>query len=546
VYLVQSAAIGLLGSLAGALLGVLVQLALPRVLGSFLPVDVRIAPSWPAILGGVALGLWVATIFSLLPLLAVRHVSPLVLLRRPFEDAGPPPRDLGRGLARLAVALSVVALAVLQAGRLVPGLAFAAGVGVALLGLWLAAFGLTRVVRRFIPARLPYLWRQGLANLYRPHNQTVTVVLALGFGAFLLSTLLLVQHNLLRDLRVDGGRERPNLVLFDIQPDQRPAVEDRMRGAGLPLEPAVPIVPMRILSVKGRFVTQVLGAPGSAEAVRGRWAFRREYRSTHRDHLLPSEHTVGGSFWAPGAGRSAVGAPVPISMETGVAKELGVTLGDEIVWDVQGVPLPSRVASLREVEWVRFEPNFFVVFPEGPLDEAPQTYVMLSRIEDPERRAGFQRGIVETFPNISTLDLSLVQQAVEAILDKVAWALRFMALFSLAAGAVVLLGALAASRHQRIREGVLLRTLGATRAQVLRVLIAEYASLGVLASLAALLLSCGAGWGLVRFGFETAFHLPGPALVGLALGVGALTVGVGLWSSTEVFRRTPLEVLRAE
>jgi putative ABC transport system permease protein len=233
-------------------------------------------------------------------------------------------------------------------------------------------------------------------------------------------------------------------------------------------------------------------------------------------------------------------------METGVAKELGVALGDEIVWDVQGVPLPSRVASLREVEWVRFEPNFFVVFPEGPLDEAPQTYVMLSRIEDPERRAGFQRGIVETFPNISTLDLSLVQQAVEAILDKVAWALRFMALFSLAAGAVVLLGALAASRHQRIREGVLLRTLGATRAQVLRVLIAEYASLGVLASLAALLLSCGAGWGLVRFGFETAFHLPGPALVGLALGVVALTVGVGLWSSTEVFRRTPLEVLRAE
>jgi putative ABC transport system permease protein len=547
VYLVQSAAIGLLGSLAGALLGVLVQLALPRVLGAFLPVDVRITPSWPAILGGVALGLWVATVFSLLPLLAVRHVSPLVVLRRAYEDTPPPPRALGRTLAWLAVVGSVVALAVLQAGRLVPGLAFAAGVGVALGGLWLAALALTRVLRRFFPTRLPYLWRQGLANLYRPHNQTVTVVLALGFGAFLLSTLLLVQHNLLRDLRVDGGRERPNLVFFDIQPDQRPAVETRMRDAGLPVGPAVPIVPMRILSVKGRLVTQVLGAPGSAEAVRGRGAFRREYRSTHRDTLEPSERTVRGRFWTPGAGRGRAGGdPVPISMETGVAKELGVSVGDEIVWDVQGVPLPSRVACLREVEWVRFEPNFFVVFPEGPLDEAPQTYLMVSRIEDPERRAGFQRGIVETFPNISALDLSLVQQAVEAILAKVAWALRFMALFSLAAGAVVLLGALAASRHQRIREGVLLRTLGATRAQVLRVLIAEYLSLGVLSSLAALLLSCGAGWGLVRFGFETGFHLPGPPLVGLALGVVALTVGVGLWSSTEVFRRTPLEVLREE
>jgi putative ABC transport system permease protein len=223
-----------------------------------------------------------------------------------------------------------------------------------------------------------------------------------------------------------------------------------------------------------------------------------------------------------------------------------VALGDEIVWDVQGVPLPSRVASLREVEWARFEPNFFVVFPEGPLDEAPQTYATLIRIEDPLARARFQRDIVETFPNVSTLDLSQVQQAVEAILARVAWALRFMALFSLAAGAVVLLGAVGASRYQRIREGVLLRTLGATRAQVLRILIAEYLSLGALASLSALLLSCGAGWALVRFGFETAFTLPGPALAGLALGVTALTVAVGLWSSTEVFRQTPLEVLRAE
>jgi putative ABC transport system permease protein len=547
VYLVQAAIIGLLGSLAGALLGVLVQLALPRVLGAFLPVDVRISASWPSILGGLGLGLWVAVVFSLLPLLAVRQVSPLAVLRRPYEDSGPVSRDRWRGLARLAVVASVVAVAVLQAGRLLPGLAFAAGVGVALLGLWLSALALTRALRRFFPTRLPYLWRQGLANLYRPANQTVTVVLALGFGSFLLSSLLLVEHNLLRELGGDGSQSRPNLVFFDIQPDQRPGLEARLSAAGLPREPAVPIVPMRISSVKGRLVSQTLGAPGSAEAVRGRWAFRREYRSTHRDTLVPTERLLGGRFWKPGEWRDRPPqAPAPISIETGVARELGVGLGDEIVWDVQGVPLPTRVASLREVEWVRFEPNFFVVFPEGPLDDAPQTYAILSRAEDPAVRARLQREIVEAFSNVSTLDLSLVQQAVEAIVARVAWALRFMALFSLAAGAVVLVGAVAASRYQRLREGVLLRALGATRAQVLRILIAEYVSLGTLASLAALLLSSAAGWALLRFGFESSFALPGTPLAALALAVVVLTVGIGLWSSAEVFRRTPLEVLRAE
>ena len=549
VYLVQSAAIGVLGSVAGAALGAVVQLALPRVLGDFLPVDVTYHVSWPALLAGVALGLWVALAFSLLPLLAVRRVSPLAVLRRPYEeDTGDRPgRDPARIAAALALGATVVGLAVLQAGRVGPGLAFAAGIGTALLLLWLAAFALTRLLRRFFPSRLPYLWRQGLANLYRPANQTRTVVLALGFGAFLLSTLLLVQHNLLRDLRVEGGAERPNVVFFDVQPDQREDVLDRLRREGLPARSVVPVVPMRIQSVKGQPVSRFLEEAGTAEASRERWAFRREYRSSHRDVPAPSERIVAGSFWRPGEWMGRADGPVPISLEEGVARELGVSVGDEIVWDVQGVAVPSRVQSLREVDWARFEPNFFVVFPEGPLDEAPQTWVALTRIEDPARRARFQRAVVEAHPNVSTLDIAQVQQAVEGILDKVALAIRFMALFSLAAGTVVLVGAVAASRYQRIREAVLLRTLGATRPQLLRILLAEYASLGVLAAAAAMLLSSAAAWGLVRFAFEGQhFALPVPSLLALAGGVVALTVTVGLLGSTEALRRPPLEVLRAE
>ncbi len=554
VYLVQAAVVGLLGSLAGGLLGTGVQLALPRVLGDLLPVEVAYRVSWPTLVSGVVLGIWVALVFSLLPLLAVRRVSPLAVLRRPYEDAATPAREPARLLAVLALVATVVALAVLQAGRALAGLAFAGGIGTALLALWLAPLASTRAVRRFLveppphpsAPRIPYLWRQGLANLYRPANQTRMVVLALGFGSFLLSTLLLVQHNLLRDLRVDEGTARPNVVFFDIQPDQREDVLARLRAEGVPAGNAVPIVPMRIQAVKGKRVEHVLGEAVTAEASRERWAFRREYRSSYRDIAAPSERIVAGRFWRAGEWRERRDVPVPVSIEEGVARELGVRLGDEIVWDVQGVALVSRVASLRDVDWARFEPNFFAIFPEGPLDEAPQTFVALSRIDDPARRARFQRAVVEAYPNISALDLAQVQQAVEAILGRAALAIRFMALFSLAAGAVVLVGAVAASRYQRVREAVLLRTLGATRGQLLRILLAEYASLGALAAAAAIVLSAAAAWALLRFGFEAGFAFPWPALVALAGGVVALTVAVGLLGSVEVLRRPPLEVLRAE
>jgi putative ABC transport system permease protein len=244
--------------------------------------------------------------------------------------------------------------------------------------------------------------------------------------------------------------------------------------------------------------------------------------------------------------RTEGGSPAGISVEEDLARELGVGVGDEIVWDVQGISLRSRVTSIREVDWARFEPNFFVVFSPGALDKAPQTLVTLTRIGSPAERGRFQRRLAERFPNVSTLDLSLLQEALERLVDRVALAIRFMALFSLGVGALVLVGALATSRFQRIREGALLRTLGATRSQVFRVVLAEYLSLGLLASAVALVLAAGAGWALARFVFEGSFSLPVLPMTGLTLSIVALTVVVGLANSRDVVRRTPLEVLRDE
>ena len=548
IYLLQTAVLGLAGSLLGVGLGLLLQLALPAVLGEFLPLDVAVRPSPAAMLTGVGVGLWVALIFALLPLLSVRSVPPLAVLRRDVEP-GSSWRDLWSWAARVALAASVVLLAAFQVSSPLRGLAFSAGVGTAVGVLWLAALGLTRALRRWFPRRLGYVQRQGLANLYRPANQTVPVVLALGFGAFLLGSLAVLERSLLTQLALDGGVGRPNLVFFDVQPDQRDPVAGLIGQAGLPLQPMVPIVPMRLRALNG-IATATLVEDSTRRPSRDgdrpeRWALRREYRSTYRDSTVGSEKLLVGDWWAPGR-TYAPGTPIPLSLETGIASDLGVTVRDTITWDLQGVPLTTVVVNLREVNWARFEPNFFAVFPNGVLEQAPQTFVLLTRADDPVAVGALQRRMAEGFPNVTSIDLTSVQRTIERIVGSVALAVRFMALLTLATGVVVLIGALATSRFQRLREAALLKTLGATRRQVLGVQVTEYAALGLLAGMVGLGLACLAGWSLTHWIFEIPLALPGAGFGLVLLLLLALPVLAGVWNSAEIFRRTPLDVLRAE
>jgi putative ABC transport system permease protein len=554
-YLVQALAMGLLGSLTGAAIGLGIQRVLPLLVKDLLPVDVTIATSPTALLIGIVLGVWVAGVFALLPLLGVRRVSPLATLRRVDEPA-PGRRDPLTWLAFLLLVASVVGLSAVQVRNARDAIWFAGGVGGVVLVLWLASLALIKSLRRWFPTRLPYLWRQGLANLYRPANQTGVVILALGFGAFLLATLFLVQYNLLREFRVSGtgGKGvagRPNLMFFDIQRDQVAGVEAILKTGDYQASSAVAIVPMRIYSLKGEVVrpdsiardTTDEDDPREQRQSPGGWAIRREYRSTYRDSLTTSEKLVSGEWWKPGTQGSG---PARVSLDVDIAEELGAAIGDEIVWDVQGVRIPTTVANLREIDWGRFQTNFFVVFESGVLDQAPQMSVILARADSAAQRGQLQRTIAERFPNVSAFDLSQIQQAIEGVLDKATLAVRFLALFSLAAGTIVLVGAVTTARLQRLREGVLLKTLGATRKQVLRILIAEYVALGMLAAVVAIGLSGAAGWALAKWRFESRFDLPVAELSGLTATLVGLTLLVGLWSSAEVLKRPPLEVLRAE
>jgi len=552
VYLLLAVAVSGVGSVVGALIGMGLQQLLPLLFRGMLPVDVRVVPTAGSILLGMGLGLWVAAAFAALPLLGIRRVSPLRTLRR---DVDPLPRKHRVAwVALLLIGFSVVALSIIQVGHVVQGAAFAVATGIGLLVLWLAAKGLTVAVRKWFPHRWPYLWRQGLANLYRPANQTVMVVLGLGFGAAILSTLFVVQNNLLREFRpaAEGGF-RPNLLLFDIQRDQTEGVGSTLRSNGLGVFPMVPMVTMRIKAIRGTPVRELV--PDTVgRTVRRRdgqeqpqapagWALRREYRSTYRDTTTAGERVVEGRWWSGPASR---GGPVLISLDRELAQDLTVKVGDEITWDVEGIDVVSRVANLRTVEWRRFEPNFFVVFQSGALEQTPQMLITLSRSDSATVRGRVQRQIAEKFPNVTILDLSQIQEALEGILDRGALIVRFLALFSLVTGAIVLIGSVSASRVARIREAVLLKTLGATRRQILRIMMVEYTAIGVLATLVSVVLASIAGWALFRWVFKINFQLPVMALSVLTVVLIGITLGVGLWNSGEVLKKTPLAVLREE
>ena len=545
VYALQALALGAVGAVLGAALGVGVQRLLPLVLEGFLPVDVRNDVVPRALVEGLGVGLVAALLFALLPLVSVRRVPPLRALRSDARAGGVDP------LRWLLLALLVAAVggfAYLQTQSLVGAAAFVGGTAAVFGLLALTAVLVRGVLRRVVRPGLPYAWRQGLANLYTPGNQTLVLLLTMGLGVFLVLALALVQRSILEQVAIPTGDDRsPDVILFDVQPSQRDSLRALVEAQGLPVIQEVPLVQMRIAALDGVPVDTLLesadesfaGTEGGPE----RWTLTREYRSTYRAQTVDTETVTAGTFEGTAPEDAAV---VPVSLETELALDLDVGVGSRITWDVGGAEIESVVTSLREVDWAQVQPNFFAVFPEGPLDAAPQTAIVLTRAGSPERSARIQSAAVEAFPNVSAVDVQLVLSLIDRVLGRVAFVLRFMALFAVLTGLVVLAGAVRVALQQRTREVVMLRTLGASRAQVRRILVAEYALLGVLAALTGGVLAVAGAWGLAAFAFQIPFR-PDLSWLGWALlVVPLLTVAVGLLGSRGALRQPPLAVLRAE
>jgi putative ABC transport system permease protein len=237
---------------------------------------------------------------------------------------------------------------------------------------------------------------------------------------------------------------------------------------------------------------------------------------------------------------------MPVSVEKGLAESLKIGLGDELQFEIQGVPITARVASLREVDWQRVQPNFFMVFPEGVLESAPQFYAIVARADSQQAAARLQRAIVERFANVSVIDLSLILNTLNSILGKISAALRFVALFTIVTGLAVLASAVLGSRAQRMRESILLRTLGAPRNQIVAVIAAEYVLLGTISGAAGTALGLGATWGLSIYFFGTPAAIsfaPVLVILGIVVAATVLAGAIGCWG---IFQRSALDALRAE
>ena len=544
IYVTQAAAMGLAGAAAGAALGVAVQFLLPNVMTGFLPIDVEVTLVPEAILTGLAIGGWIALIFALRPLLALRNVSPLQTLRRDTDADVLRMRwtDSPRLIVDLAMVASVLAIALLRARTPEQAFWMSVATGVAILALSLSAALLSWAARRGVRSGWPYVVRQGVANLYRPGNQTRAVTLALGFGAFLVSTLYLVQRNILQRFAIEAAASVGNVVFFDVQQDQSAGLDSIVRGGGHGVVQLAPVVTMRIASINGKSVADMRPVPRGGQG-RARWALRREFRSTFRDKPAASEKVIVGKWFSD----KAISTPADIgeiSMEDGIAGELDVAVGDTITWNVQGVEIPTRITSLRKVTWTRFEPNFFVVFAPPALEAAPKQFVLLANVRDPAGVPLLQRAVVNRFPNVSSLDLTSIKRTVDRIVGRASLAIRFMALFSFAVAIPVLFSAVSATRRARVREGVLLKTLGATRGQIARILLAEYSLLGLLGGLTGMLLSIAGGWAVVHYIFKMPFTPALGPIAGIAAVIIGLTLLIGLMAGRDVFKETPIAALR--
>jgi len=245
-------------------------------------------------------------------------------------------------------------------------------------------------------------------------------------------------------------------------------------------------------------------------------------------------------------GEAARGEMPRISLEEGYANRIHVSVGDTLLFNVQGVRIPTLVGSLREVDWNRVQTNFRLIFPMGVIDNAPQFHVLMTRVPDESVSARMQQAMVTQFPNVSIIDLGLILSVLDEILDKIGFVVRFMGGFSMLTGFVVLVASVMISKYQRIKESVLLRTMGASRKQILVITALEYLFLGLLAAFAGVVLALAGSWALAAFSFEVPFAPNLLAMGLLIIGVTAITVLVGLFNSRGITLRPPLEILRKD
>lgn len=521
LYLFQLLSLGLLASLAGCAVGFGAQWLLAGWLGALVSASSLPLPTALPAVQGVLIGLALLLGVGLPPLLRLKEVPALRVLR---QELGAPTR---RTLAGHGLSVAVLAgLLMWQAGDAKLGLYVLAGLaGVALLAAVLV-FGAVRAMGRGGGA----LWRYGLSNIRRRAASSVWQVAAFGLGLMALLVLTVVRGDLLHSWESTLPPSAPNRFVINIQPDQQGPLRAFFISQGRNAPSFYPMVRGRLLAVNGKAVN-----PDAYPDERAKRLAEREFNLSWADALPPDNQVVSGRWFKAGDGT--------LSVEEGIAKTLGIHLGDILSYGVAGNEFSAKVTSLRKVDWDSFRVNFFVIAAPGLLERYPTSYITAFYLAPGDERV-LDR-MVKAFPNLTVIDVAAVMAEVRRVMERVRTAVEFVFLFTLLAGLTVLYAAVAASRDERRFEAAMFRVLGASRRQLLAAQVAEFAGIGLLAGVVAALGSSMLGWALA----EKVFHLPyvfNPWLWLVSLMAGTLGVaGAGWWATRRIADRPPLETLRA-
>ncbi|WP_339877081.1 FtsX-like permease family protein [uncultured Algoriphagus sp.] len=537
IYLFEIMIMGMVGAILGAFLGTLLQFVLPAVFADFLPVEVSFGISWLSIGFGIVTGLFVSVLFALLPLLKVRNVSPMATLRPETGDSTLL-KDPLRWLVILGILAFIWGFSFYLLDRVDFAFGFTGFVVFAFGLLWAVAQAIIWAVRKFLPISFTYTLRQSLANLYRPNNQTVSLIATIGLGTAMISTLFFLQNQLLEEAKFADKEDQPNMLMFDIQTAQLQDVKATVESRDLPIMQEVPIVTMNLNEINGIDKKENEELPDEEDY--SGWLYNREFRVTYRDTLIASETLTDGELIPVGAR----GDSIFVSFEKGFAEGNGMKIGDEVEFNVQGRPIKTYIGSFREVKFNQVSTNFLVLFPEGVLDQAPKFHVIITKTKNDREAADVQAEIVRQYPNISIINLGTIVATLEEILGKISFVIQFMAFFSIATGVLVLISSLIISKYQRMRESILLRTLGASSTIVSKINTLEYFFLGSLASLSGIVLSFGATWLLSEFVFNIPFRGAWKEALILYLAITGLTIVLGWLNGRKIINKPPMEILR--
>jgi len=525
LYLTQMVVLGLLASVVGIAVGYLAQWGLMIFLAPLAGIELPAPSLWPIVLGLVT-GMVTLLGFVVPPILQLKNVPTLRVLRR----------DLG-GLQISALSaygigmLAFVVLVLFQAQDLKLAAAIIAGLLLVVLLLGLVAGGLLLLLKPLRKKGGP-AWRFGVTNISRRSGHSLIQMIGFGVGLMALLLLAVVRTDLLSEWENRLPADAPNRFLINIQPGQLDGVRQFLRSEGVEPPLLYPMVRARLVGVNGKTVTA-----DDFITDRAKRLVKREFNLSWAEQVQAGNAVTSGRWWQPEDRGKAF-----FSVEQGLAKELGLGVGDSLTYDVAGQHFSAEITNLRQVNWESFKANFFVMAPPGLLDDYPVNYITGFYL--PTAQHGVLNRMVQQFPNITVLDVATILDQVRAIIEQVILAVEYVFIFTVLAGLMVMYAAIHATLDDRIHEAAVLRTLGARRSQLMSSIVLEYAGLGLLSGLVGAITAGAIGMVVAKQVFDL-IYVPGPMLWLSGMLIGAIGVGVaGTLGTRFVLNQPPLKTLR--